>query len=59
MTLFVKKNDNKEFCSYLAGLIQGDGSIYVAKNKNASMIVIAFHKNFALALIIQKKLGCW
>lgn len=44
--------------SYLAGLIEGDGCIYIAKNnKNASQIQISFNsKDLPLALIIQKNL---
>lgn len=46
--------------SYLAGLIEGDGCIYIAKNnKNASQIQISFNsKDLPLALIIQKNLNC-
>jgi len=57
-TITTENEDNIKFSSYLAGLIEGDGCIYIAKNKNASMIVITFHsKDIPLALIIQKNLG--
>jgi LAGLIDADG endonuclease len=50
------KGNNKNLGSYLAGLIEGDGSIYIPKdNKNASRIIIVFKsKDIPLALIIQK-----
>jgi hypothetical protein len=53
------KKNNKNLGSYLAGLIEGDGSIYIPKdNKNASRIIIAFNsKDLPLALIIQKNLN--
>ena len=59
-------NLNKlDFSSYLAGLIEGDGSIFVPKtlrsNKgklNYPSIQICFHlKDLPLALLIQKELG--
>lgn len=55
----INKDINKNFGSYLAGLIEGDGSIYVPKNpKGAPMIVVAFHsKDLPLALFIQKNLN--
>lgn len=45
--------------SYLAGLIEGDGAIYIPKNnRNAAMIIISFHsKDLPLFLILQKNLG--
>jgi hypothetical protein len=54
------------FSSYLAGLIEGDGSIFVpktlrsAKDKlNYPSIQICFHlKDLPLAMLIQKELGC-
>lgn len=50
---------NKNFSTYLSGLIEGDGAIYVPKNNlGAGSIVIAFHsKDLPLALIIQKNLS--
>lgn len=50
---------NKNLGSYLAGLIEGDGSIYTPKNnKGACMIVIVFNsKDLPLALKIQAVLG--
>lgn len=56
---------NKNFCSYLAGLIEGDGSIIVPKTErsikgrlNYPSIQISFDsRDLALALIIQKTLG--
>jgi hypothetical protein len=53
------KGNSKNLGSYLAGLIEGDGSIYIPKdNKNASRIRIAFNsKDLPLALIIQKNLN--
>jgi len=50
-------NNTTKLGSYLAGLIEGDGSIYI-NNKGASMIVIAFNnKDLPLALKIQCILG--
>ena len=57
-------NLNTNFCSYLAGLIEGDGSINIpkilrnSKNKlNYPSIQIAFHsKDFPLVLLLQKNL---
>ena len=52
------KDKNKNFGSYLAGIIEGDGAIYIPKKKGASMIVISFHtKDLPLALLIQKNLN--
>lgn len=59
----MKKNSN--FSSYLAGLIEGDGSIIVPKSErsikgklNYPSIQITFNlRDFPLALIIQQKLG--
>jgi LAGLIDADG DNA endonuclease family protein len=53
------KGNSKNLGSYLAGLIEGDGSIYIPKdNKNASRIIIVFNsKDLPLALIIQKNLN--
>lgn len=50
---------NKNFATYLAGLIEGDGAIYIPKkNIGAGSIVIAFYsKDLPLALIIQKNLS--
>lgn len=50
---------NKNFATYLSGLIEGDGAIYVPKKTiGAGSIVIAFHsKDLPLALIIQKNLS--
>jgi len=58
------KNDYK-FISYLTGLIEGDGTIFVPKTERSSKgklnypsIQIVFHlKDLPLALLIQKKLG--
>ena len=57
---------NKNFVSYLAGLIEGDGSIIVPKTERSSKgklnypsIQIVFHlKDLPLALLIQKNLNC-
>jgi hypothetical protein len=49
----------KEFEYYLAGLIEGDGSIYTPKegSKNWPKIEIVFHlHDLPLALEIQKKI---
>jgi LAGLIDADG endonuclease len=53
------KVNNRNLGSYLAGLIEGDGSIYIPKdNKNAFRIIITFNsKDLPLALIIQKNLN--
>lgn len=50
---------NKNLGSYFAGLIEGDGAIYIPKNnKNASMIIITFNsKDLPLILTIQKTLN--
>jgi hypothetical protein len=50
--------DSNNLGSYLAGLIEGDGSIYIPKNdKSACMIVIVFNsKDFPLVLKIQNVL---
>lgn len=61
---FFNKN-NSNFSYYLAGLIEGDGSIYVPKTEkskhnklNYPSIQIVFHlKDLPLALLIQKNLG--
>lgn len=62
--LDLQKLDNN-FCSYLAGLIEGDGTIFVPKTErsvkgrlNYPAIQITFDsRDLALALIIQKTLG--
>jgi len=62
LELLKKKNNN--FSSYLAGLIEGDGSIIVPKSErslkgklNYPSIQITFNlRDFPLALIIQQKL---
>lgn len=48
------------FSSYLAGLIEGDGCIYVPKSSvGAAKVVIIFNsKDLPLALLIQKELKC-
>ena len=59
-------NFNKNFCTYLAGLIEGDGSIIVPKEerskkdkKNYPSVQICFHlKDLPLALTVQKELNC-
>ena len=59
-------NINPSFSSYLAGLIEGDGTIIVPKVErskkgklNYPSIQIAFDlRDFPLAMIIQKVLGC-
>lgn len=57
---------NPNFCSYLTGLIEGDGTIIVPKTLrspkgklNYASVQIVFHlKDLPLALLIQKELGC-
>jgi hypothetical protein len=59
------KNFDTRFASYLAGLIEGDGTIIVPKTErsakgqlNYPSIQIVFDlRDFPLALIIQSKLG--
>lgn len=59
-------NFNENFCTYLAGLIEGDGSIIVPKEerskknkKNYPSVQICFHlKDLPLALTVQKELSC-
>jgi hypothetical protein len=61
----IKNNKNDNLGYYLAGLIEGDGSIYVPKTErsakgkiNYPAIQIAFHlKDLPLALLIQKTIG--
>jgi len=61
----VNKEFNSKFASYLAGLIEGDGSIIVPKTErstkgklNYPSIQIVFDlRDFPLALIIQSKLN--
>jgi LAGLIDADG DNA endonuclease family protein len=56
----LQNNDpNQIFGSYLAGLIEGDGTIYIPKdNKNNSTITIVFNsKDLPLALLIQSTLN--
>jgi hypothetical protein len=58
-------NIKNNFTSYLAGLIEGDGTIIIPKSERTSKgklnypsIQIVFHlKDLPLALLIQKKLG--
>ena len=58
-------NSNTEFAQYIAGLIEGDGTIHVPKTErsvkgslNYPSIQIVFHlKDLPLALLIQKELG--
>lgn len=60
-----KNNINDNLGYYLAGLIEGDGSIYVPKTEksvkgkiNYPSIQISFHlKDLPLALLIQKTIG--
>ena len=60
-----KDFNNIPFASYLAGLIEGDGTIIVPKTErspkgvlNYASVQIVFHlKDLPLALIIQKVLG--
>lgn len=57
-------NINSNFCSYLAGLIEGDGTIIVPKLERSlkgklyyPSIQIVFHlRDFPLAQVIQQKL---
>jgi hypothetical protein len=57
-------NSNIQFAHYIAGLIEGDGTIYIPKserslkgNLNYPSIQIVFHlKDLPLALLIQKEL---
>lgn len=61
----IYKSINKNFGSYLAGLVEGDGCIYIPKaekdihNKTISPIIsIAFNaKDFPLAIILQQRLS--
>lgn len=58
-------NSNTEFAHYIAGLIEGDGTIHIPKTErsfkgeiNYPSIQIVFHlKDLPLALLIQKELG--
>lgn len=58
-------NSNTEFAHYIAGLIEGDGTIHTPKAERSSKgslnypsIQIVFHlKDLPLALLIQKELG--
>lgn len=58
-------NSNTEFAHYIAGLIEGDGTIHIPKSErstkgslNYPSIQIVFHlKDLPLALLIQKELG--
>jgi hypothetical protein len=58
-------NSNPEFAHYIAGLIEGDGTIHIPKTERSSKgslnypsIQIVFHlKDLPLALLIQKELG--
>lgn len=60
-----KYNFNENFCTYLAGLIEGGGSIIVPKEsrweknkKNYPSVQICFHlKNLPLLLTLQKELN--
>ena len=62
--LFVDSS-NTQFSYYIAGLIEGDGTIHVPKSERSSKeklnypsIQIVFHlKDLPLALLIQKELG--
>jgi hypothetical protein len=62
---FLIPNINSKFGHYLAGLVEGDGSIIVPKversvkgKKNYPSIQIAFDsRDFPLAMIIQKEVG--
>jgi LAGLIDADG endonuclease len=65
LKLIRTKSISSNFCSYLAGLIEGDGSIYVPKNErsikgklNYPSIQIVFNlADYPLALIISRCLG--
>src|SRR5271170_1617375 len=65
LKLMQKNYINSYFCSYLAGLIEGDGSIYIPKSErsikgklNYPSIQIVFNlPDYPLALIILQKLG--
>lgn len=58
-------NSNTKFAHYIAGLVEGDGTIHVPKTErsikgsiNYPSIQIVFHlKDLPLALLIQKELG--
>lgn len=51
------KPGNKNLGAYLAGLIEGDGFIYIPENNsNASIVIIFNTKDLPLALMIQKVL---
>lgn len=65
---FIGGNSNTEFAHYIAGLIEGDGTIHIPKTErsvcaskgslNYPSIQIVFHlKDLPLALLIQKELG--
>jgi hypothetical protein len=61
----IVKGSNTEFAYYIAGLIEGDGTIHVPRSErsnkeklNYPSIQIVFHlKDLPLALLIQKELG--
>jgi hypothetical protein len=63
-TLF-SNNSNTELGYYIAGIIEGDGTIHIPKSERSSKgslnypsIQIVFHlKDLPLALLIQKELG--
>jgi len=60
------QNYNSKLSSYIAGLIEGDGTIIVPKSERslkgklnyASIQLVFDSRDLALALIIQKTLGC-
>lgn len=64
--LELNSNNNNNFSSYLAGLIEGDGTIIVPKTErsiknklNYPSIQIVFNlRDLPLALVIQQKLRC-
>ena len=65
LSLNSKANNNPLFCSYLAGLIEGDGTIIVPKKERSdkgklyypSIQIVFDARDLPLGVIIQKELG--
>lgn len=62
-----KRPYNRLFCSYLTGLVEGDGTIFVPKVERSpkgklyypSIQIVFDERDLPLAVIIQKELGFW